>query len=65
MTDEWDEEELGSRCIWCGESFLAHVGDWCREDKDNRVTNTPVGPLSFCDQESAGSSLGFYRAQAK
>jgi hypothetical protein len=43
MTDKGDDE-LGSRCIWCGEPFSAHVGDWCSEDEDNTVTNTPVDP---------------------
>jgi hypothetical protein len=43
MTDKGDDE-LGSRCIFCGEPFSAHVGDWCNEEEDNTVTNTPVDP---------------------
>jgi hypothetical protein len=34
-----DEDELGSRCIFCGEPFTAHEGDWCssQEEAENMI----------------------------
>jgi hypothetical protein len=56
MTDKGDDE-LGSRCIWCGEPFSAHVGDWCNEDEDNTVTNAPVDRSINCPQPAASNVI--------
>jgi hypothetical protein len=42
MTDKGDDE-LGSRCIYCGEPFSAHKVDWCSsEEEAQQMTTTPV-----------------------
>lgn len=42
---EDEEDGMGSRCIWCGQYFLAHLADWCTSEEDAEELLNKVIPF--------------------